>query len=118
MEITINVNLNASPSLVALFNSLLGAKPETAPAKVNPLKKAESASDKSAATSAADTISTSGKSDDGITLETITSKVRELIKAQKAKAVKVLLDEFGVPKASELADTQYADFMEKLQKIA
>lgn len=55
--------------------------------------------------------------DGELTLETITDLVRDKLDKNKQKAIKALLSEFEVPKASALDPSQYGDFMAKLEKI-
>lgn len=130
MEFNVNVKFSASQELLAALTAIMGGKAPSQPGKVAELK-ATPATEKSAvvekvaepaAKSVASKSTTAKESTEvdqpsGVSLEDIVSLIKEKVKLAKSKAVKALLDEFGVPKASELNADQYETFFTKLKAV-
>lgn len=121
MEFNVNVNFSASPELLNALASLVGAKAQSTPGKVAELKPASAPAATKPATPKKETAAaqTDAAADEatGVTLEDVVAVVKEKVKLKKEKAVKALLEQHGVNKASELSSDQYEPFLEKLKAV-
>jgi len=127
MNINVNVNLSATPELLAVLSALVGGSPTdtkkngTKADKVPPVPVSSPAEtpvlvlNNTPTTVAAE--AEVDELDSSVTIEMVREAVQAKSLAGKKEAVKNLLTAFGVQRVTALKPEQYAEFLQKVNAL-